>query len=349
MVNNLEMETSEAVKKVIPENGKVTSSPCSTEESQIYLPSDRYSVAELLDAEYPEPRWAIPGIIPEGLTIFGGRPKVGKSWLMLQSAWSVGIGGRFLDQEVKRGNVLYFALEDSRRRLQDRIKSMGIDRNSSITFINRFMPLHEEGLNYLLIELERVDYRLIVIDTLTRAIPGVDQKNDDGKVSKLFDGLQHISMSHQTAIVLVDHTRKPSGYNADPIDDIIHTTAKTAIADSIMVLYKQQGKSGAKLMGRGRDMEDFDHSIRFDSSTRAWQIDCPELPEKFVEILDALEKLGKAQIGEIAEFTGQNRGNLHKRLQNLVEKGHLIREKKGTNVFYEKVGKQTKQQLSLLV
>ncbi len=55
----------------------------------------RWTVAELLDAEFPEPKWAIPNLIPEGLSIIGGRPKVGKSWLLLQAAIAVGSGGMF--------------------------------------------------------------------------------------------------------------------------------------------------------------------------------------------------------------------------------------------------------------
>ena len=60
----------------------------------------RWTAAELLDAEFPEPKWAIEGLIPEGLTIIGGRPKVGKSWLLLQAAIAVGTGGRFFGKQV---------------------------------------------------------------------------------------------------------------------------------------------------------------------------------------------------------------------------------------------------------
>jgi hypothetical protein len=158
-------------------------------------------------------------------------------------------------------------------------------------------------------------------------------------VGRIFDELQSLAINRNMSIVMVDHTRKPSGFAADPIDDILHTTEKTAISDAILALYKQQGKSGATLLGRGRDMEDVEYSLQFDSVTRSWQIDTPELTENFDDVLDALEVLGKSQLADIAKATGQNRGNLYKRLMRLVDIDLVDRDKVGHNVFYEKVEK----------
>jgi RecA-family ATPase len=82
----------------------------------------RWTAPELLAAEFPEPRWAVPKIVPEGLTFLGGAPKVGKSWLGLALAVAVASGGFFLDEPVERGDVLYCALEDPGRRLQQRLR-----------------------------------------------------------------------------------------------------------------------------------------------------------------------------------------------------------------------------------
>src|SRR5712691_6266175 len=80
------------------------------------------NAVELMALELPEPRWAVTGLIPEGLNIFAGRPKSGKSWLMLGIAIAVASGGRALGQvAVAPGDVLYLAMEDSPRRLKERI------------------------------------------------------------------------------------------------------------------------------------------------------------------------------------------------------------------------------------
>ena len=65
---------------------------------------------QLMQNEYPEPKWAVPKLIPEGLTLLVGRPKMGKSWLALSLALEVASGGRALGSiPVKQGKAVYFA------------------------------------------------------------------------------------------------------------------------------------------------------------------------------------------------------------------------------------------------
>jgi hypothetical protein len=298
-----------------------------------------WSVSELLETEFPEPRWAIPGILPEGLNLLGGRPKVGKSWLALQAAWSVSVGGMFFDRKIDQGEVLYFALEDSPRRLQGRLQAMHVPKTAPIKFINDLRPLHEGGLDdiYKFVALDR--YRLLVIDTLTRALPGVDQAREGGIISDLFDSLQKMAIGHNVCLKLIDHTRKPQGFaNNDPIDDILHLTAKTAIADGILALYKEQGKAGAFLKGRGRDFEDIDLKISFDPYTYCWQCEGDAsgilMTEQRNDIITAVETLGKCHLNDVAIAIGINKSNCFRRLQELCQAGKLIRTQEGKNVFY---------------
>jgi DNA-binding transcriptional ArsR family regulator len=339
-INNLPLlaEETERLARQASANGghaEIPSAPQNFQESDQAETPKIWSVAELLQMEFPEPRFAIPDIIPEGLTLLGGRPKVRKSWFMLQAAWSVGTGGKFFDRSVERGNVLFLALEDSQRRLQDRIKSMGIGSDALVHFPEKWRPLHKGGIDDLVIEFERKDYRMVVIDTLTRSIPGIDQSKGQGIVGHIFDSLQKLAINRQIAIVLVDHTRKPSGFAADPIDDILHMTEKTAIADCILALYKDQGKATSNLLGRGRDIEDVELAIEWDAMTRCWQVAGPAITEQREEVLDALQVLGKCQVGDIASATGQHKGNVYKRLMVLVDMGLVTREKIGRNVYYQ--------------
>ena len=47
---------------------------------------------ELARGRVPRAGRPVPGLIPNGLTILGGRPKRGKSWLMLQAGLRPGAG-----------------------------------------------------------------------------------------------------------------------------------------------------------------------------------------------------------------------------------------------------------------
>src|SRR5207245_2266734 len=82
---------------------------------------------DLLRMDLPEPRFIIPGIIPEGLVAFAGKSKIGKSWMAFHLALAVAFGGIALGMNatpVEAGDVLYLAFEDSKRRAQDRLRKM---------------------------------------------------------------------------------------------------------------------------------------------------------------------------------------------------------------------------------
>ncbi len=277
--------------------------------------SKRWTAAELLDAEFPEPRWSIEGLIPEGLTIIGGRPKVGKSWLLLQAAIAVGTGGMFFNKRVEKGNVLYVAFEDGPRRLQDRIKKMGMPRDALVTFERVWKPMHKGGLDDLVLELAAVDYRLVIFDTLTCVFPGLSQKDHPEVIGRCIDQIQTIATNRNISITFSDHTRKPNGFDSDPIDDILYSSEKVKSADVVLALYKEQGKSGAKLLGRGRDIDEVDLALQWDPETWCWQSegDTGELKitEQRRELIDVLETIGKSQIGDIAKAIGKNKGNIY--------------------------------------
>src|SRR3712207_941948 len=79
------------------------------------------SASDLLRKQFDPLRWIVPEIIPEGLTLLAGPPKIRKSWLCLDLALAVAGYGHFLDEvELETGDVLYLALDDTHRRLQER-------------------------------------------------------------------------------------------------------------------------------------------------------------------------------------------------------------------------------------
>jgi hypothetical protein len=87
--------------------------------------ADIFTAPELLALDLPEPRWAVEGVVPEGLTLLAGKPKLGKSWLALGLAVAVASGGVALGKlDVKAGDVLYLALEDTVRRLKNRLEKL---------------------------------------------------------------------------------------------------------------------------------------------------------------------------------------------------------------------------------
>ena len=63
----------------------------------------RYTARDLQEMDILPLEWILPRYLPEGLTVFAGRPKVGKSWMMLQTALAVSGGGKLFGAEAKQG------------------------------------------------------------------------------------------------------------------------------------------------------------------------------------------------------------------------------------------------------
>ena len=299
----------------------------------------RWTQEQLAAAEFPEPEGPVPGLIPNGLTILGGRPKRGKSWLMLQAGCTLAIGGKFLEHDLHLGRVLYYALEDRPRRLKDRTAKLGIPDYALIEYELTVKPLHLGGMAAIEQAARHGGYAMLVIDTIRRALPGKDFNKDGALFDDILSQLQSLAQQTHIAIVAILHTRKGSaGYEQDPVDDVLGSTGLTAAADQVLALYTEQGRKGATLKGRGRDLDDIDLALEFDPLTSAWQSlgETGEARnrETRAEILDALADLGKVQAHTIAKTLGKDYSNTHKLIAALWTTGKIKKEAIEGKTFY---------------
>lgn len=305
-------------------------------------PRKVWTAAELLAAIFPDPRWCVSGLISAGLNFLGGRPKTGKSWLALQIAVAVATGGVVLGRRVEQGRVLYLALEDSPRRLQDRLRKQHAHLADKLQadFIFEWKPLAEEGTADLIQAIDREGYTLVVIDTISRALGRMDQL-DAVDMNLTLGALQRIAIDRDVTVLLLDHHRKASASNADVVDDILGATAKTGVADVLLGLYRERGKADASLRVTGRDVDDQEIAVKFDAETGCWQPlgDASGVRAETVQsdILIAIKEMGgKATVQKVAEWLRRDKGNVYREMQELVAKGRLKRlDKKGKQVFYE--------------
>src|SRR5215212_3644054 len=84
-----------------------------------------FTAAELLAMEIPPVEYAIPDVLPSGVTLLAGKVKHGKSWMALGFGIAVATGGVALSTKpVEAGECLYLALEDNKRRLQKRLRKL---------------------------------------------------------------------------------------------------------------------------------------------------------------------------------------------------------------------------------
>lgn len=289
-----------------------------------------WTVRELLEADFPEPKWAVPGLLPMGLTMLAGRPKLGKSWLSLQMAIAVGTGGKLLGLDVPKGKVLYLALEDSARRLKKRLEQQQAPKETDVKLYDEWPLLEEGGIASIFQAVDEAGYNLVVIDTISRALGRADQM-DQGEMTELLGSLQRLAMNREITLLLVDHHRKAgSGGDGDVIDDVMGATSKVGVADAAMGLYRRRGERTATLKVTGRDIDDREMIITFDRALCCWHYEgeAEQVKSNTVqaEILGALEQLGgKATKTQVARFLGKQPSNISAEMNELVMKGRVTR------------------------
>jgi hypothetical protein len=281
---------------------------------------------ELLDANLPPLPWLVDGMVPdEGLTMLGGKKKLGKSWLCLQFAQAVALGINTLGRPTVQGAVIYVCLEDGKRRLRQRLEKQQAPRGLGITYYTRFPALDGDGMGRLWELLEDCRPRLLIIDTLAAAKTGKTQENEAGPMADISNTLRLLAQHYKLGVLVTHHHGK--GVGGDPGDDLRGSSALAAAADVNLGLYREEG--AYLLRGEGRDIEEFSLRLSFDRvSTWCWQIlgDAREMAQTEADesILDALRTLGEADAATVAEAVGKSRSKVGERLHRLAGGGALI-------------------------
>lgn len=286
-----------------------------------------WTVGELYTTEFPEPTYTIPGLLPTGLAALGARPKIGKSWMALQISTAVGTGGTVFNLTVDCGKVLYLALEDSPRRMKNRLQKQLAPAEANIQFAFEWQTLIGSGTADLITEIDRCGYTLVVIDTLARALGNIDP-NKQAEMGMHLGVLQRVATDRNMTILLIDHHRKSHGGDGDVVDDMLGATSKTGVQDVILGLYRERGAKNAKLKVTGRDIEERELAMRFDRETGLWQClgdaDAVNDSERKRNMIDMIRELGAPSNSELADATDQNRGNCHKFLKRLIASGEVV-------------------------
>ena len=237
-----------------------------------------FSLEDLLSWELPPVRWAVSEILPEGLTLLAGKPKLGKSWLALSLGLSIAAGDIALGaQPVSQGDVLYLALEDNARRLQGRARQLLAAMSTvpnGMDFALDWPRLFEGGLTCLEEYLKaHPQTRLVVIDTWAKLAPPSGERRCsqyEGDYEALTP-LKRLADTYHVSILAIHHLRKTA--STDVLDEIIGSTGVTGAVDGALVLKRERAQTDATLFVTGRDVEcEQQLALCFDTTTAQWTL-----------------------------------------------------------------------------
>ena len=238
------------------------------------------NMADLFFKEFPPIRWIIEGLLPEGLAILSGPPKIGKSWLVMNLSIARATGGYALGKfKVERGEVLLLSLEDNERRLQSRMK-ICLDGTfsdiSKFTSTTTWKRLDQGGLADLATWLEQhPDCKLVIIDTIQKIKPHPKRSSGNAYENDYdaYGGLQRLALKFCCCILVIHHNRKSDSKNSDdPLEAISGSTGITGAMDTILMLTRPRGEKGAILTATGRDIAEAEYGLTFDGKVGTWTV-----------------------------------------------------------------------------
>lgn len=303
-----------------------------------------------LDAQkFPPLEYAIPGLIPEGFTLLIGPPKAGKSWLALDFLLSASAGGYALGH-IKTGParpVLYLALEDGHRRMQDRCRTL-LGEGQEIPRPYHYLTRIHPGTVLATLEAflaDQPDTALIIVDTLGKVMPPAEQGESayqrdyrvGGALKKVADDRPGL------ALVVLHHDRKATA--EDFVDSVSGTHGLAGAADTIVVLARQRQSTDGLLKITGRDVVEAEYALTMDdgqwtldgstlveaSHRAASRAETEQLGDRSVAIIDFVRQHPEGvKPADVAERFGTDATTARVYLSRAVDAGRLARAKRGT-------------------
>jgi AAA domain len=297
------------------------------------------SAEELRTKTFEPLRWTVPKYLPEGLTLLGGRPKIGKSWQALDISVGVSSGDMCLGEKCEQGDVLALMLEDSDRRLQRRLTQMlGAQKGewpARLTYATSWPRLNEGGLDWIREWINRSPKgRLVVVDILERVRQLANGKDKRTAYSADYDALirlHELATEAMISILVLHHQRKLGA--DDLIDTLSGTLGLGGAVDSVLILGSEPKTTSKFLWGRGRDLEEFSVSVNQNDKGR-WDVLGPRLQnlpsverENIVRVL--AESKEPMSIDDIAKACHAEYNNVRQLIWKLKNEGVIETVRRG--------------------
>jgi hypothetical protein len=293
---------------------------------------DLYTLAGLMQTQFPEPVWVIPNMLSDGLNILAGKPKMGKSMMAMNMAITVAAGGKALGNiDTPEGDVLYISLEDRTRRIQARarkmLKGVNCPVSKRLTVAAEWPRQGDGGLEMIEWWVKRVEKpTLCIIDVWGKFRPaGNPRANAYSQDYEHMSPLKDLMDKYSCCGLALMHCRK--GASEDVVEDVSGTLGIAGAADGIIVLQRSRNDNEAKIFITGRDVPDSELALRFDPESLVWTNlgDAGEhvsgkLQKKIMDFLG--ERRGMSvRTADIGAGIGEDPNNLRQPLDRMFQKG----------------------------
>ena len=199
----------------------------------------------LLSTPMSKTMFIVDNLIPQGVNVISGASKIGKSWLMLWLGLQVAQGLPVWGLTTQQCDVLYLSLEDTQRRIKDRLYNL-TDTAPSNLYFAVMCGLIGGGLEEQITDFlsDHPKTKLVIIDTLQKVR---DTKGGAGKTGMYgndyddISSIKRIADEYNIAVLLVHHLRKLKDSD-DPFNEVSGSTGIIGAADTNYVIAECSGQ-----------------------------------------------------------------------------------------------------------
>ena len=234
---------------------------CSTSK-----PAFNFNPVGVLLKEKPVVNWIVGGLLTQGgMSLIVGQPKSGKSTIVRQLAKCVSRGDKFLGREVKKGNVLYLALEEQESMLYEQFQKLGVNENDNI-MLHVGSVMSDRAIDELREYLLDNKPSVLIIDTLF-LLAHFENSNDYNEVYKVLGRFRDLARDTNCHILNVHHQNKSQA----GASSIMGSTAILASMDCSMIFQRIDNTRKITTLQRG-GQPFYDQPLKYDRETDSYEL-----------------------------------------------------------------------------
>ena len=220
--------TDDDVHRLIAEAGDFVVSLEARRDDEISFPT----MAEFLSLDLTPPEMVVEGLFTAaGLNAIGSKPDTGKTTFERTMAMAVARGEPFLGRATKRGPVFLGLFEEDPAFTRDFLLKLGATADDPIyPWIG---PPPEDLFDLLAAWCGRIKPALIILDTMAKAMPGVDL-NDYSEANRAIMPYATLARTERTCILFAHHNRKGEG--GDTGEELLGSTAIRGNMDTTLII-----------------------------------------------------------------------------------------------------------------
>ena len=288
-----------------------------------------FTLMEDLLSEPPETvAYLVEGMLPSGgVSLWGAKPKVGKSVAVRNLAMCVARGEPFLERACHRGAVVVLALEEKRAEVANHFRNMGGTNELIHVHVGAAPGTSKEGMAALANAIALFQPVLVVADPVLKLVR-VRDSSDYAELTRELEPVIELARRTGCHIAVTHHLGKMTREGGD---DVLGSTAIFGAVDTLVLFRRRKDnlrvlqtiqRYGADL---GETVIPMDASGRIALGTAVSELRQAEVRVKVREVLEKLSEGESLDLQGLREQTEMDRNSVHRAAQELVDEGAVER------------------------